>query len=151
MQCAGGRQQRRDLRPRRYLHRSMHRALHREFQLRRRLQSNLPHWRSPIGTGQQHHYLWVVCSPGRPPNPGYTSGMKTAISLPDEVFENAEKLASRLNVSRSELYARALQDFVRQHDPDSVTEAYNQVCSELEVESGDFIRHAARATFKRTE
>jgi len=39
--------------------------------------------------------------------------MKTAISLPDDVFEEAERLASRLKVSRSELYAQALQDFVR--------------------------------------
>jgi hypothetical protein len=34
---------------------------------------------------------------------GYTIGMKTAISLPDEVFESAERLAGRLKVSRSEL------------------------------------------------
>jgi hypothetical protein len=84
-------------------------------------------------------------------NFGHTFGMKTAISLPDEIFEDAEKLASRLKVSRSELYARALQDYVRQHAPDAVTEAYDRVCSEVEPQSDEFIRHAARATFKRVE
>jgi len=82
---------------------------------------------------------------------GYTTGMKTAISLPDEVFQDAEKLACRLKVSRSELYARALQDYVRQHAPDAVTEAYNRVCSEVESQPDDFMRRAARATLKRAE
>jgi metal-responsive CopG/Arc/MetJ family transcriptional regulator len=82
---------------------------------------------------------------------GYTIGMKTAISLPDEVFENAERLASRLKVSRSELYARALQDYVRRHAPDAVTEAYDQVCGELESQPDAFARRAARTTFKRVE
>lgn len=86
-----------------------------------------------------------------PRNSGYTPGMKTAISLPDEVFKNAEKLASRLKVSRSELYARALQDYVRQHAPDAVTEAYNRVCSEVEAQPDEFIRLAARKTLKRAE
>lgn len=81
----------------------------------------------------------------------HTIGMKTAVSLPDEVFENAERLAGRLKVSRSELYARALQDYVRRHAPDAVTEAYDQICSELESQSGALTRRAARATFKRVE
>jgi metal-responsive CopG/Arc/MetJ family transcriptional regulator len=42
--------------------------------------------------------------------------MKTAISIPDPLFEEAEALAHRLQVSRSELYANALRVFVRQHD-----------------------------------
>lgn len=40
---------------------------------------------------------------------GYTRGMKTAISVPDEVFELAEQLAEQLGVSRSELYTTALR------------------------------------------
>jgi hypothetical protein len=39
--------------------------------------------------------------------------MKTAISLPDEVFEEAERLAKRRGISRSELYARAVAEFVK--------------------------------------
>jgi predicted DNA-binding protein len=43
-------------------------------------------------------------------NQSYTLNMKTAISLPDEVFESAEQLAKRLGKSRSELYALAIND-----------------------------------------
>lgn len=39
--------------------------------------------------------------------------MKTAISLPDEVFEEAERLAKRRGISRSELYAKAVAEFVK--------------------------------------
>ncbi len=77
--------------------------------------------------------------------------MKTAISLPDEVFEDAERLASRLKVSRSELYARALRDYVGRHSPDAVTEAYDQICSELDSQSAPLVQRASRATFKRVE
>lgn len=81
----------------------------------------------------------------------YTNGMKTAVSLPDEVFENAERLAGRLKVSRSELYARALQDYVRRHAPDAVTDAYDQICSEVDSHAEPFTHRAARATLKRAE
>src|SRR6266511_1777128 len=46
---------------------------------------------------------------------GYTTGMKTAISIPDDVFEEAERLATELQTSRSQLYSRALQEFVARH------------------------------------
>ncbi len=77
--------------------------------------------------------------------------MKIAVSLRDELFEAAERLASRLKVSRSELYAHALQDFVRRHAPDAVTEAYDQICSELDSHCGAFAHRASRATFERAE
>ena len=47
---------------------------------------------------------------------GYTACMKTAISIPDPLFDDAEALAHRLHISRSELYANALRAFVAQHD-----------------------------------
>ncbi len=55
--------------------------------------------------------------------------MKTAISLPDRVFEAAERLAKRLGMSRSELYASAVAEFVEQHRGQGVTEILNQVYS----------------------
>lgn len=83
---------------------------------------------------------------------GYIFGMKTAISLPDEVFEEAERLASRLKVSRSELYAKALQDFVRRHSPDAVTDAYDLICSEaVEPNPEPFVQRAARKSLKRVD
>jgi metal-responsive CopG/Arc/MetJ family transcriptional regulator len=49
--------------------------------------------------------------------------MKTAISIPDQVFEAAERLAARRKMSRSELYSRAVADWVERHRDDRVTEA----------------------------
>ena len=52
--------------------------------------------------------------------------MKTAVSIPDPVFEQAERLAKARKMSRSELYSRALLAYVEQHSDDSVTEALNR-------------------------
>ncbi len=53
--------------------------------------------------------------------------MKTAVSLPDQVFEAAEHLAKRLRVSRSRLYADAIRNFVAEHRGRGVTELLNEV------------------------
>jgi metal-responsive CopG/Arc/MetJ family transcriptional regulator len=53
--------------------------------------------------------------------------MKTAVSLPDPVFEAAEQLAKRLRMSRSELYATAIARFVGEHRGRGVTELLNRV------------------------
>ncbi len=60
--------------------------------------------------------------------------MKTAISLPDSTFEAAEALASRLGMSRSQLYATAVKAFVRSHRDEGVTEALDRV---YETETSD--------------
>jgi predicted transcriptional regulator len=53
--------------------------------------------------------------------------MKTAISIPDALFQAADQLAARLGLSRSELYARAVADWVAQHQADAVTAQLNAV------------------------
>lgn len=53
--------------------------------------------------------------------------MKTAISLPDDLFEAADSLADRLGVSRSELYARAVAEYVAKHRDEDVTALLNKV------------------------
>ncbi|MEZ4267510.1 MAG: hypothetical protein R3F39_14120 [Myxococcota bacterium] len=53
--------------------------------------------------------------------------MKTAISLPDPLFEAAEALASRLGVSRSVLFQRAMERLLEDYDDESLTEALNQI------------------------
>lgn len=60
-------------------------------------------------------------------NPSYTEVMKTAISIPDDLFEAAEKLAERLAVSRSELYAKALAAFLESRGGQDVTERLDSV------------------------
>lgn len=53
--------------------------------------------------------------------------MKTAVSIPNPVFKAAEELAERLGVSRSELYARALADFLEKRLDRRVTERLDEV------------------------
>ncbi len=53
--------------------------------------------------------------------------MKTAISIPDPLFEAAELLARRLKLSRSQLYARALESMLAGEDDSSVTAQLNTV------------------------
>jgi predicted transcriptional regulator len=55
--------------------------------------------------------------------------MKTAVSLPDELFRVAEAAARRLRVSRSELYARAIAEFLKGQQENSITERLNDVYS----------------------
>jgi metal-responsive CopG/Arc/MetJ family transcriptional regulator len=56
--------------------------------------------------------------------------MKTAISLPDSVFEEAEGLAQKLGLSRSELYTEALKAYLRKYNRDQTLQKLNQVYSE---------------------
>jgi len=77
--------------------------------------------------------------------------MKTAVSIPDEVFERAELLARRAGQSRSEVFSRALREYVARHLPDEVTEAMDRVCAEVEDQADPFISAAARWTLERCE
>jgi len=53
--------------------------------------------------------------------------MKTAISLPDDLFEAADVLARRLGLSRSALVATALTEFIARHRAAKVSERLNAV------------------------
>lgn len=77
--------------------------------------------------------------------------MKVAVSIPDDVFEEADALASRLQTSRSEIYARALAAFVSEHEPDRVTEAMNEFIEAIGQPADDFTRTAGRRVLDRSE
>jgi metal-responsive CopG/Arc/MetJ family transcriptional regulator len=64
--------------------------------------------------------------------------MKTAISVPDDLFRLAEAAARRLRISRSELYSKALASFLKQQDRSAITERLNDVYSRhtAKVDSG---------------
>ena len=53
--------------------------------------------------------------------------MKTAVSIPDSVFQAAESLAKRLGVSRSQLFAQALEAYIESHKHRKVREALDEV------------------------
>ena len=101
------------------------------------------------GLSPRRAWLWVLANP---PSACYTNGMKVAVSIPDPIFAEADRLAQRLKATRSEIYARALKAFVATHSPDQVTEAINDVVDALdEPHDGDFVREAARRVLDRTE
>ncbi|MDE0064494.1 MAG: hypothetical protein OXP09_16025 [Gammaproteobacteria bacterium] len=61
--------------------------------------------------------------------------MKTAISIRDEVFEAAERTARDLGMSRSELYATAVREFVARHRSQRVTERLDAVYAASDASS----------------
>ena len=70
---------------------------------------------------------------------GYTPGMKTAISIPDKIFHDAERLSRRLKKSRSQVYTEA------------VTETMNRVCEAVGDYSDPAVSGAARRTLDDVE
>ena len=81
----------------------------------------------------------------------YTVGMKTAVSIPDEVFARAERLARRSKRSRSELFSAALSEYVARHAPDEVTEAMNRVCAAVNEPTDRLVAAASRRVLERSE
>jgi Arc/MetJ-type ribon-helix-helix transcriptional regulator len=81
----------------------------------------------------------------------YTHGMKTAVSIPDDVFEKVERLARRGKRSRSEVFSAALREYVARHSPDEVTEAINRVCDEVGDQADAFVSAATRRILEKTE
>ena len=77
--------------------------------------------------------------------------MKTAVSIPDDVFEKVERLARRANRSRSEIFSAALGEYIARHSPDEVTEAINRVCDQVGDQSDGFVAVAARRILEKTE
>jgi metal-responsive CopG/Arc/MetJ family transcriptional regulator len=77
--------------------------------------------------------------------------MKTAISLPDEVFRAAERQARRAKKSRSQLYAEALSEYLARHAPEEVTAAMDGVMEKLREPTDRFTSTAARRILEQTE
>jgi len=77
--------------------------------------------------------------------------MKTAVSIPDDVFEKVERLARRGRRSRSEVFSAALKEYVARHAPDEVTEAMDRVCAAVNDQPDAFVSAAARRVMEKTE
>lgn len=77
--------------------------------------------------------------------------METAVSIPDDVFEQAEELTRRLSKSRGELYADALRDYLARHDDEGLTEEYNRLADDVDMGLDQFLTLAAWHTLKRVE
>ena len=77
--------------------------------------------------------------------------MKVAVSLPDDLFEEAESLGRRLHKSRSELYRKALEDYLARHDVDRVREAIDRAVRDIGENEDAFARAAAARVLERSE
>jgi predicted transcriptional regulator len=82
----------------------------------------------------------------------YTRGMKTAVSVPDDLFAQADRLAKRSRRTRSDVYSAALREYVARHAPDEVTAGLDAALAELgEPGPDEFAGQAARRTLETTE
>jgi metal-responsive CopG/Arc/MetJ family transcriptional regulator len=77
--------------------------------------------------------------------------MKTAVSIPDPIFEEADELADALGVSRSQLYARALKRYVARHRHATVTEALNRVYAKESSELDPVVAAIQAASLPRED
>lgn len=78
--------------------------------------------------------------------------MKTAISLPDLLFNRAELLSQKLRLSRSRLYALALSELLRKYQEGTLTDQLNELYTHEHLSSEDahLLSHNARHIFEKT-
>jgi metal-responsive CopG/Arc/MetJ family transcriptional regulator len=87
--------------------------------------------------------------------------MKTAVSIPNELFDMAERLARRSRKSRSRLFSDALREYVARRSPDKITEAMDEALAEIaangnaangnEESSDPFVAAASRRRLEQSE
>ena len=77
--------------------------------------------------------------------------MKIAVSIPDDVFQEAEQIARRTKRSRSEVYSRALAEYVARHAPDRVTEAMDRALMELGEPTDHVVQAVSHRVLKRSD
>ena len=81
----------------------------------------------------------------------YTESMKTAISVPDEIFEEADRLAERMEKSRSELYTDAVREYLARYDSESVTERLNEVVEDVSKTEDRFVSATTRGVLRQVD
>lgn len=84
---------------------------------------------------------------------GHTRGMKTAVSVPGDIFARADALAKATGRTRSQVYSQALREYVARHGEDEVTATLDRVVKDLESgsRSEGFLEAAASRVLKRLE
>ena len=75
--------------------------------------------------------------------------MKIAISIPDELFGNAESLSKRLGVSRSRLFAIAIEEMVAKHNSQEITDRLNAVYGNVDSKLPEDVRRLQRRSIDR--
>lgn len=79
----------------------------------------------------------------------YIFGMKTAISLPNEIFKEVEKFSKEHQYSRSEVFAMAVKEFLEKRKSKEILNALNEVYSESESPEEITIREKGKRYFTK--
>jgi antitoxin MazE6 len=77
--------------------------------------------------------------------------MKIAVSIPDDIFEKAEKLARKAGKSRSEVFTEALREYFVRHATDDTNDAFNRVADVVGGEDDQFVRAAGKHLLEKVE
>lgn len=77
--------------------------------------------------------------------------MKTAVSLPDDLFRRAEATARTLRISRSEFYARAIAEFLDARQEETITERLNEVYASNVAKVDPGLQRAQLKSLKRAK
>ena len=77
--------------------------------------------------------------------------MKTAVSIPDPVFHQAERYARRVKKSRSRIVSDALREYLARHSPDEVTEAMDRALALIDEPTDAFVDAAAHRVLTQVE
>ena len=77
--------------------------------------------------------------------------MKTAISIPDSIFQAAEKHANRMRKSRSQLFSEAMVEYLERHTPDEITRMLNETVDTIGDTDDSFVRKASHSILGQSE
>ena len=77
--------------------------------------------------------------------------MKTAVSIPDELFGRAEELAQKTGKSRSQVYQEALLEYLLRRDPEAVTQAMDESLADIDPKPDPWLTEAGRKALERNE
>ena len=72
------------------------------------------------------------------------SGVKTAISLEKELFDQVNKLSEEMHVSRSRLFTLAVEDYLRRYESKKLLDEINSAYSDIPSEEEGRITHAMK-------
>jgi hypothetical protein len=84
-------------------------------------------------------------------NSCYTKGVKTAISLPEDLFRLAEAAARKLKMSRSQLYATALAEYLERRKTSNITDRLNRIYSRESSELDPALQSAQMRSLERED
>jgi len=77
--------------------------------------------------------------------------MKTAISVPDDVFKLSEKLAKKLKISRSAVFAMGVKKLNDELDKEAMIARINKVCEEVDTSLDPVLKEYTRKKLREVE